>query len=176
MRAPEYIVFLFVGALTSVPCNSESSIEFPFPIAETHMDPPDERAIANHRRKSLNTRCEFVTLDGNRLLHLVRKIEANELKVAATSISVRFFDGIWLKYKGTSSEIGRAESRTGPYVWEGMATDDSESPAAFVVTSEGRAEGLFSRSGVVYALRHSKWSEVYYLCRRDPAFRARKID
>ena len=60
------------------------------------------------------------------LVDLVEEIEDSDLSVGETSISVRLFNDDWLIYVGMTSEVGQAQPRLGPHVWEGSA-DKSDS-------------------------------------------------
>ena len=173
MRMTTVLAATLVSAIVVAQSRNEYSIEYSFAPAE--MEEPDVRAMADNLRSANNLQCEFVKFDSTTLVDLVENIEDSDLSVGATSISVRFFDGVWLKYVGLSSEVGQSQSRLGPYVWEGAA-DLNDSFATFVVQSETRTTAYISKSGVMYRLSPSNWSEGYFLCMKDPEFRGRKID
>lgn len=173
MRLITVLAAILVSTSVAVQSKAELSIEYSFSPAE--MEKPDVRAMADHLRSAINLQCEFVKFDATTLVGLVEEIEDSDLSVGETSISVRFFDGVWLKYVGTTSEVGQSQSRPGPHFWEGAA-DENDSFATFVIRSGTSTKAYISKSGVVYVLYPSKWSEDYFLCMRDPDFRGRKID
>ena len=173
MRLTTVLAAILVSATVAAQSKAELSIEYSF--APAKMEKPDERAMADHLRAAINLQCEFVNFDATTLVDLIDEIEDSELKVGKTSISVRFFDGIWLNYVGVTSEVGQSQPQIGPHVWEGAA-DESDSFATFVVQSGTRTKAYISKSGVMYVLYPSNWSEDYFLCMRDPDFRGRKID
>jgi hypothetical protein len=167
------LAVILLSAIVAAQSKSESSIEYSFAPAE--MEEPDVRAMADHLRPSINLKCEFVKFDATALVDLIENIEDSDLSVGETSISVRFFDGDWLTYVGLTSEVGRSQSRPGPYVWEGAA-DLNNSFATFVTQPEARTTAYISKSGVMFQLSPSSWSEDYFLCMRDPEFPGQRID
>lgn len=173
MRLIVVLIAVLVGITAAAQSKAEFSIEYSFPPAE--MEEPDSRAMTDHLRSALIRQCEFVKFDASTLVDLVEEIEDSGLRVGETSISVRFFDDVWLKYVGMTSEVGQSQPREGPHVWEGAA-DEKDSFATFVVQSGTRTKAYISKSGVMYVLYPSDWSENYFLCMRDPEFRGRKID
>ncbi len=173
MRLIAVLAAILVSTTVAAQSKIELSIEYSF--AKSEMEKPDVRAMADHLRSAINLQCEFVKFNATTLVDLVEEIEESDLSVIETSISVRFFDGVWLKYVGMTSEVGQSQSRFGPHVWEGAA-DENDSFATFVVQSGARTKAYISKSGVMYVLYPSSWSEDYFLCMRDPDFRGRKID
>ena len=173
MRLKIVLAAILVSTAAAAQNNAELSIEYSF--APAKMEKPDSRAMADHLRSAINLKCKFVRFDGTTLVDLIERIKNSDVNVGETSISVRFLDGVWLKYIGVASEIGQSQPRTGPHVWEGVADKDG-SAATFVVQSGMRTKAYISNSGVMYVLYPSNWSEDYFLCMRDPDFRGRKID
>jgi len=173
VRLIAVLTAILVSTTAAAQSNAEFSIEYSFPAAE--MEEPDSRAMTHHLRSALILQCEFVKFDASTLVDLVEEIEDSDLRVGETSISVRFFDGVWLKYVGMTSEVGQSQPRAGPHVWEGAA-NERESFATFVVQSGTRTKAYIRKSGVMYVLYPSDWSEDYFLCMKDPEFRGRKID
>jgi len=173
IRSATVLLVFLIGLVVAAQSRAEISIEYSFAPAE--MEAPDERAMADHLRSAINLRCEFVKFNATPLVNLIDEIAERVLKVNESSITVRFLDGFWMKYVGSASEVGQAQSRRGPHVWEGSA-DESDSFATFVVQSENRTKAYISKSGVMYVLYPSNWSEDYFLCMRDPDFRGQKID
>ena len=173
MRLITVVAAILVSTIVAAQSKTESSIEYSF--SPVDIEEPDVRAMANHRRKSINLQCEFVEFDATALVDLVEKIEDGNLSVGETSISVRFLDGSWLKFVGLTSEVGQSQSRLGPHVWEGTA-HQNDSFATFVVQSKTHTIAYISKAGVMYKLDSSFSSEGHFLCMRDPDFRGKKID
>ena len=161
------------GVFVTSPSNAELSVEFSFVPAE--MEAPDERAMKDHLRSAINLHCEFVAFDVSPLETIIDKIADGTLEPSETSVTVRFLDGILLKYIGASSRTDESASETGRYYWEGVASE-RESFATFSVQPNNRAKAYLSKEGVLFVLYPSNWSSEYFLCMRDPEFRGRSLD
>lgn len=168
------ILFLtLVDPAVASPSKAEPSIEFSFDVVE--MEKPDIRQKADHLRSAINLKCELVEFDFSQLIELIDAINDQGLTVDETDVSVRFFDGYWLRFVGVSSEVSESRPNGWPRVWEGTA-DDGNSSAMIVIQSETIARAHVSRIDVTYVLYPSNWSEHSFLCMRDPKYKGKKID
>lgn len=150
----------------------ESLAVVDFPVAE--MNDIDSETMHRYRANPVNLRCDFVDFDGDPIIELVASIENDLTTIGDSRVRVELPGGQSLVYAGTTFEGVTKHGKNGPFLWEGTLEKNSRYFASLIVNKAAGVSAYFTSDQGMYRLSPSSQVGSYFLCQRDPKFRAGK--
>lgn len=131
----------------------------------------DQQTLARYKSNPVNLRCDFVSFDSKPLRALIASLDASEIAISDSFVSVWFPNGAVFEYGGYAWEGVARHGRGGPFVWEGKVEGGARQFASLIIYGSKAATAYFATAEGMYRLSRSSQQGRYFLCLRDPEFR-----
>lgn len=151
----------------------ESLAVVDFPVAQ--MNDVDSETMRRYRDNPVNLRCDFVDFDGDPIVELVASIESEVTTIGDSRVRLELPGGQSLVYAGTTFEGVGKHGKNGPFLWEGKLEENGRYFVSLIINMVAGVSAYFTSDQGMYRLSPSSQASSYFLCQRDPTFRAGKV-